>query len=46
MVDICNRTPADVYFGCGPTILAELAGLTDQQQDIVDRRLQHQLRAA
>ena len=37
---------ADVYFGCGPTILAELAGLTDQQQDIVDRRLQHQLRAA
>jgi len=46
MVDICNRTPGGRLLRMRPTILAELAGSTDKQQDINDRRLQHQLRAA
>jgi len=38
-----NLTPADVYFGRGPTILAERERI--KRQTIVKRRLQHQLHA-
>jgi len=41
---IDNLTPADVYFGRGPTILAERESI--KRQTIANRRLQHQLRAA
>jgi transposase InsO family protein len=41
---IDNLTPADVYFGRGPTILAERERI--KRQTIANRRLQHQLRAA
>jgi putative transposase len=40
---IDNLTPADVYFGRGPTILAERERI--KQQTIAERRLQHQLHA-
>jgi len=39
-----NLTPANVYFGRAPTILAERE--TIKRQTIANRRLQHQLRAA
>src|SRR4051794_16902638 len=38
---IDNLTPADVYFGRGPTILAERERI--KRQTIAERRLQHQL---
>src|SRR6185312_3332118 len=41
---IANLTPANVYFGRGPTILAERERI--KRQTIANRRLQHQLRAA
>jgi putative transposase len=41
---IDNLTPADVYFGRGPTILAERERIT--RQTIADRRLRHRLQAA
>src|SRR5215472_16925713 len=41
---IDNLTPADVYFGCGPNILAEREMI--KRQTIDNRRLQHRLRAA
>jgi transposase InsO family protein len=41
---IDNLTPADVYFGRGPTILAERERI--KRQTIANRRLQHQLKAA
>ena len=40
---IDNLTPADVYSGRGPTILAERERI--KQQTIAERRLQHQLQA-
>ena len=39
-----NLTPADVYFGRGPTILAQRARI--KQQTIEHRRLQHRKLAA
>ena len=39
-----NLTPADVYFGRGPTILAERERI--KRQTIANRRLQHRLQAA
>ena len=41
---IDNLTPADVYFGRGPTILAERERI--KRGTIADRRLQHRLQAA
>jgi putative transposase len=41
---IDNLTPADVYFGRGPTILAERERI--KRQTIANRRLQHQSQAA
>jgi putative transposase len=41
---INNLTPADVYFGRAPTILAQRERI--KRQTIAYRRLQHQLRAA
>jgi putative transposase len=41
---IDNLTPADVYFGRGPIILAERERI--KRLTIADRRLQHQLHAA
>ena len=41
---IDNLTPADVYFGRGPNILAERERI--KRQTIDNRRLQHRLRAA
>jgi hypothetical protein len=41
---IDNLTPADVYFGRGPTILAQRERI--KRQTIANRRLQHQLQAA
>ena len=41
---IANLTPADVYFGRAPAILAERERI--KRQTIADRRLQHQLHAA
>jgi transposase InsO family protein len=41
---IDNLTPADVYCGRGPTILAERERI--KRQTIADRRLQHRLQAA
>jgi len=41
---IDNLTPADVYFGRGPTILAERERI--KRQTIAHRRLQHRLKAA
>ena len=41
---IDNLTPADVYFGRGPIILAERERI--KRQTIANRRLQHQLQAA
>src|SRR6266571_4553620 len=41
---IDNLTPADVYFGRGPTILAERERI--KRQTIANRRLQHHLQAA
>jgi putative transposase len=41
---IDNLTSADVYFGRGPTILAERERI--KRQTIVDRRPQHRLQAA
>ena len=41
---IDNLTPADVYFGRGPIILAERERI--KRQTISNRRLQHQLHAA
>jgi putative transposase len=41
---IDNLTPADVYFGRGPTILEERERI--KRQTIANRRLQHQLQAA
>jgi putative transposase len=38
---IDNLTPADVYYGCGPTILAAREKI--KRQTIAERRLQHQL---
>jgi hypothetical protein len=38
---IDNLTPADVYFGRGPTILAERERI--KRQTIADRRLRHRL---
>ena len=40
---IDNLTPADVYFGRGPTILAAREKI--KRQTIAERRLQHQLQA-
>ncbi len=40
---IDNLTPADVYFGRGPTILAARERI--KRQTIAERRLQHQLQA-
>ena len=40
---IDNLTPADVYFGRGPTILAPREKI--KRQTIAERRLQHQLQA-
>ena len=39
-----NLTPADVYFGRGPTILADRERI--KRQTIANRRLQHRLQAA
>src|SRR5579864_1274950 len=41
---IDNLTPADVYFGRGPTILTERERI--KRQTIANRRLQHKLQAA
>src|SRR5262252_5222399 len=41
---IDNLTPADVYFGRGPTILAERERI--KRQTMANRRLQHRLQAA
>ena len=41
---IDNLTPADVYFGRGPAILAERERI--KRQTIANRRLQHRLQAA
>ena len=41
---IDNRTPADVYCGRGPTILAERQRI--KRHTITNRRLQHRLQAA
>jgi putative transposase len=41
---IDNLPPADVYFGRGPTILAERQRI--KRQTIADRRLRHRLQAA
>jgi putative transposase len=41
---IDNLTPAEVYFGRGPTILAERERI--KRQTIANRRLQHRLQAA
>jgi putative transposase len=41
---IDNLTPADVYLGRGPIILAEPEKI--KRQTITNRRLQHQLAAA
>src|SRR5438067_2333286 len=41
---IDNLTPADVYFGRGPTIVAERERI--KRQTIANRRLQHRLQAA
>src|SRR5215472_4465060 len=41
---IDNLTPADVYFGRGPTVLAERQRI--KRQTIANRRLQHRLQAA
>jgi putative transposase len=41
---IDNLTPADVYFGPGPIILAERGRI--KRQIIANRRLRHQLHAA
>jgi len=41
---IDNLTPADVYFGRGPTILAERERI--KRQTIANRRLQHHLQTA
>ena len=41
---IDNLTPADVYFGRGPTILAERERI--KRQTIANRRLQHRLQTA
>src|SRR4249919_3680733 len=41
---IDNLTPADVYFGRGPTNLAERERI--KRQTIADRRLRHRLQAA
>jgi len=41
---IDNLTPADVYFGRGPTIVAERKRI--KRQTIANRRLQHRLQAA
>jgi len=41
---IDNLTPADVYFGRGPTILAQRERI--KRQTIAHRRLQHRLQAA
>jgi putative transposase len=41
---IDNLTPADLYFGRGPTILAERERI--KRHTIANRRLPHQLRAA
>jgi len=41
---IGNLTPADVYCGRGPTILAERERI--KRQTIANRRLQHRLQAA
>ena len=40
---IDNLTPADVYFGRGPTILTERERI--KRQTIAERRLQYQLQA-
>ena len=40
---INNFTPADVYFGRGPAILAAREKI--KRQTIAERRLQHQLQA-
>jgi RNA-directed DNA polymerase len=42
--DLKAQTPADVYFGRGPFILAERESI--KRQAITNRRLQHRLRAA
>src|SRR3982074_2526088 len=41
---IDNLTPADVYFGRGPTILAERERI--KRQPLATRHLQHRLQAA
>src|SRR5437588_9178811 len=41
---IDNLTPADVYFGRGPTILAQRERI--KRHTIDNRRLQHRLKAA
>jgi hypothetical protein len=41
---IGNLTPADVYRGRGPTVLAERERI--KRQTIANRRLQHRLQAA
>jgi putative transposase len=41
---IDNLTPADVYFGRGPAILAERKRI--KRQTVANRRLQHRLHAA
>src|SRR5215212_8027676 len=41
---LTNLTPADVYFGRGPTLLLERERI--KRQTILQRRLQHQARAA
>ena len=41
---IDNLTPADVYFGRGPSVLAERQRI--KRQTIANRRLQHRLQAA
>jgi hypothetical protein len=41
---IDNLTPADVYFGRGPTILAQRERI--KRKTIAHRRLQHRLQAA
>jgi putative transposase len=41
---IDNLTPADAYFGRGPTILAERERI--KRQTIANRRMQHRMQAA
>ena len=41
---INNPTPADVYCGCGPVILAQRQSI--KRRTIANRRLQHHLQAA